>query len=443
MANNAEANRPAYKARPHQQELHRAMRRFSVLVCHRRFGKTVLAINELIDRSVRCRRPEPRHAYLAPLRKQAKRVAWDYLKRFTAYLPERAVHEGELRIDLWGGRRIFVDGADNPDALRGLYLDGVVLDEYGQMQPALWRQVVRPALSDREGCALFIGTPKGKNAFHDLFREAEAKGTAGDKDWFAALRRASETGVIPPAELEAARRDMDADEYDQEFECSFAAGIVGAYYTKLLAEAEREMRVGNVPWEPSIPVHTAWDLGIGDSTAIWFLQQVGREWRWIDYCESAGVGLDHYARTLAAKPYVYGEHLLPHDAAARELGTGRTRIEMLASLGLRARIVARHAVDDGIQAVRALLPRSWFDAKKCARGLDALRHYRRAWDERLGLFRPRPLHDWASHGADAARVAAMGLREARAGTAPQRAALGDYDVFARPVAADGEWDAMG
>ncbi len=433
-----------YQPRSHQAALHKEILRFSVLVCHRRFGKTVLAVNELIDRSLRCERDEPRHAYLAPLRKQAKRVAWDYLKRFTAHVPDRVVREGELRVDLSGGRRIFVDGADNPDALRGLYLDGVVLDEYGQMQPSVWSQVVRPALSDRQGKALFIGTPKGRNAFHDLYQEATAKMAAGDGDWFAALRRASDTGVIPPAELEAARRDMDEDEFAQEFECSFAAGIVGAYYAKLLADAERENRIGNVPWEPALPVHTAWDLGIGDSTAIWFVQQTGRELRWIDYHESAGVGLDHYARVLGAKPYVYGEHLLPHDAAARELGTGRTRIEMLASLGIRGRIVARHAVDDGIQALRALIPRAWFDAAKCARGLEALRAYRRAWDERLGLFRARPLHDWASHGADAARTAAMGLREARDRPAPQRAAIGDYDIFARhPAQAEGDWDAMG
>lgn len=433
-----------YQPRSHQAALHKEILRFSVLVCHRRFGKTVLAVNELIDRSLRCERDEPRHAYLAPLRKQAKRVAWDYLKRFTAHVPDRVVREGELRVDLSGGRRIFVDGADNPDALRGLYLDGVVLDEYGQMQPSVWSQVVRPALSDRQGKALFIGTPKGRNAFHDLYQEATAKMAAGDGDWFAALRRASDTGVIPPAELEAARRDMDEDEFAQEFECSFAAGIVGAYYAKLLADVERENRIGNVPWEPALPVHTAWDLGIGDSTAIWFVQQTGRELRWIDYHESAGVGLDYYARVLGAKPYVYGEHLLPHDAAARELGTGRTRIEMLASLGIRGRIVARHAVDDGIQALRALIPRAWFDAAKCARGLEALRAYRRAWDERLGLFRARPLHDWASHGADAARTAAMGLREARDRPAPQRAAIGDYDIFARhPAQAEGDWDAMG
>ena len=192
------------------------MRRFNVLVCHRRFGKTVLAVNELVHRSLTCGAPHPRHAYLAPLRKQAKRVAWDYLKRYTAAIPARTVNEAELRIELPGGRRLFVEGADNPDALRGLYLDGVVLDEFGQMNPEAWREVIRPALADRAGWAIFIGTPKGRNAFHAVFEAGRAAIAKGDPDWYAQVFRASESDVIPAAELEAARRDMDEAEYAQE-----------------------------------------------------------------------------------------------------------------------------------------------------------------------------------------------------------------------------------
>ena len=418
-----------YAPRPLQRQVHAHLRRFNVLVCHRRFGKTVLAVNELVHQSLRCERPAPRHAFLAPLRKQAKRVAWDYLKHYTAALPWRRVVEAELRVDLPGGRRLFVDGADNPDALRGLYLDGVVLDEYGQMPAQAWREVVRPALADRGGGAIFIGTPKGRNAFHDLYREAQGLMEGGDDEWYAALFRASETGVVPAAELAAARRTMDDALFAQEFECSFEAAIAGAYYGKQIAAAEAEGRIGRVPWDPVLPVHTAWDLGIGDATAIWFVQQAGRETRFIDYHEDSGVGLDRYARALLDKPYVYGQHLLPHDAAARELGTGRSRLELLATLGIRARLVPRHALDDGIAAARMLLPRAWFDAGRCARGLDALRHYRREWDERLGLFRTGPLHDWASHAADALRTAAMGLMDPAKPPPTQRFALSDWDPF--------------
>lgn len=346
----------------------------------------------------------PRYAYLAPQYKQAKRAAWDYLKFFTAPIPGRRVHETELRVDFQSGARISLLGAEDPDALRGIYLDGVVLDEFAMMTPRVWSEVVRPALADRNGWAIFIGTPRGRNEFFQLYERARER-----SDWFAALYRASETGVIVESELAAARRDMDEDEYEQEFECSFEAAIVGAYYGKLLGAAERDGRIGNVPWDPAVPVHTAWDLGIGDSTAIWFLQQVGHEVHWIDYYEASGVGLDHYAKMLQGRPYVYGEHLLPHDAEARELGTGRSRVETLARLGVKARVLPREGVDDGIQAVRLLIPRSWFDAGKCAAGLEALRNYRREWNEKRDVYQPRPLHDWASHAADAARCAAMGL----------------------------------
>jgi phage terminase large subunit len=212
-----------YAPRPLQRHVHRNLRRFNVLVCHRRFGKTVLAVNELVHQSLLCPLPAPRHAYLAPLRKQAKRVAWDYLKHYTARLPWRRVVEGELRIDLPGGRCLFLDGADNPDALRGLYLDGVVLDEYGQMPAHAWREVVRPALADRQGTAIFIGTPKGRNAFHDLYSGAEAQSAELRSEWFAALFRASETGVVPAAELAAAWREMDDALFAQEL----MAGMLG------------------------------------------------------------------------------------------------------------------------------------------------------------------------------------------------------------------------
>ncbi len=275
-----------YRPRPLQSEIHRQLVRFNVLVCHRRFGKTVLCVNELIDRALANRRPRPRYGYIAPLYRQAKQVAWDYLKFYTSPIPGARANESELRVDLPGGRRIQLFGADNPDALRGIYLDGVVLDEYAQMSPRVWTEVLRPTLADRIGFAIFIGTPKGRNAFHDLYQQA-----LGDPAWYAALHRASETGVVAADALAAPRRDMSGEEFAQEFECSFEAAIVGAYYARLLSAADAEGRIANVPWDPAVPVHTAWDLGIGDSTSIWFVQQVGRELRWIDFYETSGVGL--------------------------------------------------------------------------------------------------------------------------------------------------------
>ena len=397
-----------YEPRPYQLELHRAHKRFGVLVAHRRFGKTVFAIGLLVRKAGQCGKEAGRFAYVAPFYRQAKAVAWDYLKRFTANLPYATHHETELRCDLGNGGRVTLYGADDPDSLRGLYLDGVVLDEYAQMRPRVWSEVIRPALVDRGGWALFIGTPMGRNALYELYERAK-----GDPAWFAELHRASETGIIDAAELAAARAEMSEEEYAQEFECSFDAAIRGAYYGPLIAAAEAEGRVARVPWQPGVPVHTAWDLGVNDATAIWFCQQVGREVRLIDYYESSGVGLDHYARVLQQKPYAYGDHILPHDAEVQEMGSGRTRVETLQGLRLRPRVLPQHDRMDGINEVRKLLPRCWFDAEKCKPGLEALRVYRREWDDRRKCFDDRPLHDWSSDAADALRYLAMGLREVR------------------------------
>jgi hypothetical protein len=394
-----------YSPRRQQSALHHSLKRFNVLVAHRRFGKTVFAINRLIEEAQDCKKDAPRFAYLAPYYRQAKNVAWDYLKRFTRDIPDIRHHETELRCDFPNGARVTLYGADFPDRLRGLYFDGIVLDEYAQMEPRIWSEVVRPALTDRLGWAVFIGTPRGRNAFWKLYNRARR-----DKDWFTALHRASETGLIGKAELAAARREMSEEEYEQEFECSFEAPQTGSYYGKLMAAADQAGRIREVPWDPALPVTTAWDLGIGDSTAIWFCQQAGAEVRLIDYLESAGVGLDYYAAALRERPYVYDEHLMPHDAETNEIGTGKSRLEVLAGLGIRARVLPRLKVDDGIQAVRALLPRCWFDADKCTRGIETLRNYRRAFDVSLGYFRPVPVHDWSSHGADAFRYLALGLR---------------------------------
>lgn len=420
---------PGFRARPHQDALHHALKRFNVVVAHRRFGKTVWVINEIIERSLQCNLPRPRYAYLAPLHRQAKQVAWDYAKHYVREIPGMKPNEAELRIDFMGERRISLYGADNPDALRGIYLDGVVLDEPAQMRPRVWSEIIRPTLADRGGWAIFIGTPKGHNEFHDLY-EGATKGfkheapdgavtRVVDPDWYGAMFKASETGILPPEEIAAMRRVMSEDEAEQELECSFSAAILGAYYARLLHAAEQEQpsRIGRVPYEPKLPVSTAWDLGIGDDTAIWFVQQNGREVWVIDYYENRGVGLDHYAKVLREKPYSYNRHILPHDVEVRELGSGKTRLEVLRSLGVglievlpRLAAGAANEVDDGIQAVRTLLPRCWFDASRCMLGLEALRHYRREYDDERKVFSDRPLHDWTSHAADAFRYLARGLK---------------------------------
>jgi phage terminase large subunit len=397
-----------YYPREAFQAFHERTQRWAVIVAHRRAGKTVACVNDLIRRALQDGKKDGRYAYLSPYFSQAKAVAWDYLRRFAQPLLGDKPNETELRVDLVNGARIRLYGADNPDALRGLALDGVVLDEVADMRPRVWGEIIRPALADRQGWAVWIGTPKGHNAFHDVWQQAQA-----NADWFALLLKASATGILPAEELIDARRTMSEDEYAQEFECSFEAAIQGAYYGKELAAAEEEGRISGVPAEKGALVHTAWDLGIGDSTAIWFVQQVGREVRVIDYYEASGVGLDHYAKVLQAKPYLWGEHIVPHDAAVRELGTGKTRIETLANLGIRTKMAPKLSIDDGIHASRMLLARCWFDRERTFEGLGKLKQYRREWDEERKTFKPRPLHDHSSHAADAFRYLAVGLTPER------------------------------
>lgn len=374
-------------------------------MCHRRFGKTVLAVNELIDRAIRCKLPSPRFAYIAPFFVQAKTVAWDYLLQFTRMIPGVKKNESELRVDLPNGARISLYGGDNPDRLRGLYFDAIVLDEMADMEPRLLPEIIRPALSDRRGSLIAIGTPKGRNAFYDMYQAAQ-----GQPDWYAATFKASETNIVAEAELDDIRRMLSPQQYEQEMECSFDAAIQGAYWGKELATAEAAGRMTAVDATGG-PVQTVWDLGIGDSTAIWFWQAVGPEIRVLDFYENHGMGLEHYAGVIASKPWPRGDDWVPHDARVRELGTGRTRIETMRGLGLKPRLVPDHKLEDGINAVRVTIPRMWFNTPATRDGVEGLKQYRADYDEKARAFKDRPRHDWTSHRADAMRYLAMAYRE--------------------------------
>lgn len=403
-----------YEPRIQFRDYHARSERFACIVAHRRAGKTVSAINDLIRDALTCEKPNPRVAYVAPYFKQAKAVAWDYAKEFSRPIPGTSINEAELRVDYPNGGRLRLFGADNFDALRGIYLDAVVLDEPADFPANAWPTVIRPALSDRKGRATFIGTPKGKNEFWDVWQTAQEA-----PDWFALRLKASETGLLDAGELDAALRDMGEDRYAQEFECSFEAAIQGAYYGREMHRATEEGRICRVPYAPQLPVWTAWDLGVGDSTAIWFMQANGAERRLIDYYETSGVGLDHYVKVLNERDYVYGGHILPHDVEVRELGSGKRRLDVLRELGLKdVTIAPKLPVDDGIQATRPFIAAAWFDAERCKRGIEALRQYRRDYDEKGRTFRSRPLHDWTSHGADAMRYLATGWKGTSA--APKR-----------------------
>ena len=420
-----------YKPRALQAEMHNSLKRWNVLVMHRRFGKTVFAVNQLIKTTLTCPLPRPRTAFVAPTFAQAKRIAWDYVKYYASVIPGVTFNETELRADFPNGGRLMLLSAENPDALRGIYLDECVFDEFGMQNPRVWGEVVRPALSDRQGSACFLGTPAGHNHFFDLLDTARGQIAEGSEDWYFKICKASETGIVKPEELDAAKAQMTPEQYEQEYECSFTAAIIGAYYGKLLGDAEEDGRITRVPYDPMYPVHTAWDLGINDSTAIWFAQIFrGGAVNVIDYYESSGVGLDHYADILTKKDYNYGDHLAPHDIEVRELGSGKSRLETAFSLGIRFKVIPKMKVADGINAARMMLPRCYFDRDKTAEGLDMLRQYRQEWDDRKRSFRDAPRHDFTSHAADAFRYLAVGLENrTKMVRPPQAVADNAYNPF--------------
>lgn len=373
------------------------------MVAHVRCGKTVACINDLVDAALRCKLPNPRFAYVAPLLSQAKDVAWTYLKAYTQAIPGCSVNESELRVDLPNGGRIRLYGADNYQRLAGIYLDGVVLDEYGDMDPRAWKEVIRARLSDRNGWALFIGTPRGQNHFSDLWTEAQS-----NAEWFNLRLPASATKILDERELYSARMAMSEEDYAAQYECSFTASVVGAYWGREMQRVEDEGRIIRVPYQPELGVETWWDLGIRDAMAIWFTQTAGREVHVIDYMEENGQGFPWFAAQLQAKGYVYASHNAPHDIQVRELGSGKSRLETAASLGIRFNVVPDVGVQDGIDAARSFFARCWFDREKTERGRTALAGYRKTWDEKRKTFSSAPFHDWTSHGSDAWRYLSVG-----------------------------------
>jgi hypothetical protein len=263
-----------------------------------------------------------------------------------------------------------VIGADDPDRLVGANPVGIIFSEWSVMPPKVW-EFLRPIVAENGGWVVFIYTPRGRNHGYRTLKMAEK--TSG---WFSQRLSVEDTEAIPMSAIEEEREaGMPEELVQQEFYCSFDAPLVGSYYGDLMSAMMEEERIGVIPHEPEQPVTTAWDLGVADATAIWFHQQVGHEHRLIDYYQSSGVGLDHYAKVLSEKPYTYREHLVPHDATVRELGSGKSRIEVARKLGMNMRVAPKMGLADGINAVRMLLPKVWMDEKRCAHGIEGMRQY--------------------------------------------------------------------
>ena len=394
-----------YKPRELQNFLHKKCdkNRFNVIIVHRRGGKTVFAINHLIKKALTNKRPYPRYAFISPYRLQGKSTAWDYLKQFSAAIPGTKFNESELRVDFnVNNSRIQIIGAENSSAIRGQYFDGIIVDETQNIAPDLFDTILRPCLSDRNGFAIFIGTPRGRNYFYQLHQLAKQT-----EDWFTCVFRASETKIIHEKELTDAKAIMSPEAYAQEMECSFQAGISGSYYGAMMESLDKNGHIKDFEIDDSQEVETWWDLGMNDSTVITFVQRTKNEIKVIDSYENSGEGLEHYLNIIDSKPYIYSKHIAPHDIRVRELGTNKSRWESAKEMGLEFDIAPKLSVEDGIEQVRQLLPKCWFHKRNCNKLVEALKSYCKRWDEKNNCFRTRPLHNWASHFADSFRYGSI------------------------------------
>jgi phage terminase large subunit len=382
--------------------------RKAVLCYPRRHGKDILSLNWMACASIQ---RVGLYVYVFPLQNQARRVVWNGIdgqgKKFIDAWPRELIaskSNAEMRLHLKNGSVVQILGSDDPDKLVGMNPVGLVYSEYAMANPMSWK-LVSPILAENGGWVVFNSTPRGMNHFSKMLNHAKAN--AWDRktyppkanQWFWQHETAKTLKVLTPEDLRVMRGELgDEALFQQEAFCSFSSPMQGAYYDNQLKFLRKNGRIGKVPADPRLPVHTGWDLGIDDATAIWFAQVHGREVRLVHYYENSGEGLPHYARYLkdwaADNNLSYGFHYAPHDISVRELTSGKSRLESAKSMGLRFRPVKKHAVEDGIEQTRNFLPQCWIDAEGCERGVDCLASYRKEWDPLHAVFKTRPLHDW-------------------------------------------------
>lgn len=435
-----------YIPRSWQQRTHNKLKRHNILVFHRRGGKTVFGLNEMIDKAVRFSKRDPKtgllfknpqFAFVATTVGQAEKIAWPYLKEYCKGIPGVKFNESKLRVTFphpHGICTIFVFGAENFDNMRGIYLDGYILDEFADMHPDVRDKVLLPTLSDRKGWEIIIGTPKGDNAFKTLYMQALEEPDL----WFSCLHKASETGILDDDELKMLQRTMSEEAYRQEYECDFDAAPKGFYYATQMQHAKEEGRIGEFPYDPNRMVGTFWDIGVSDSTVIWFVQEVDRQPYVIDYYENHGMGYEHYHSIIEKKGYKYAAHFFPHDVKQVEPLYGGSRLDFLQTFPEfrdKIRVVPKStSLAEDIHKVRQFLTTCKFNREGTAEGRKSLCGYMRKYDPKEQCYAKTPLHNWASHGADGFRQLAVSFEHGiLEGIDPYYdlpdEADGDYDVF--------------
>lgn len=410
-----------WEPRAHQRRLWRALQRGTkrtLEVAHRRWGKDDVALHWA---ATQCVQKPAVYWHMLPEASQARKAIWTAVnphsgirrieEAFPPEIRDGPPRETDMLIRFKSGAIWQVVGSDNYNSLVGSPPFGVVMSEWALANPAAW-DFLEPVLVENGGWAMFISTPRGRNHMARMFDAYQ-----GDPEWYVERSSARDTDVFSPEQLDKIRRDYVVRRgeavgkafFNQEYLCSFDAPVVGAYYAEWIQSAEDEGRITIVPYDAAYPVVAAWDLGYGDQTCIWVAQQCGRELRLIDYYANSGQAAGHYVEWLREQRYPMPKHILPHDANAHEKASGQTYAQAMEKLGCDVTVLPPSAIEAGIQAVRALLPRCVFDRGRCQKGVDSLRQYRADYDEKHEVLRPAPVHDWASHGADAFRYLAMGL----------------------------------
>lgn len=385
-------------------------------VWHRRAGKDLIALNWLISSAVHEQIGTYWHVF--PTYRQGKKAIWDETdkdgKKYLDHIPKdliKSKNDMEMRVELWNGSSYQIVGSDNVDSLRGANIKGVAFSEFSEQRPSAW-EVIQPMIESNNGFALFNFTPKGQNHAYKLFEYAKSTPT-----WFSQILTVEDTidqvftlEQITRIKEEHLAKGKTLDLFNQEYYCSFAGSVDGAYYATILADLEKKGRIGNYAHDPVLQVSTWWDLGISDATAIWFTQTLGNEIRIIDYYENQGHGMQHYIKYCKDKPYIYDSHNAPHDIRVREFSNGKSRLETAYNLGMSFNVVPHIPIIDGINAVRSILPRCYFD-KSTIKGLESLKNYKKSFKEIVNCYDDKPLHDWTSHAADAFRYFAVGFQE--------------------------------
>lgn len=421
-----------FEPREYQRALYNAVvrdgKKRACVVWHRRAGKDKVFINVLAAKAMQ---RVGTYFYILPYYAQARKIIWEGMDkngfRLIEHFPQQLVKRRsnqEMVLELVNGSVIRLLGSDNIDSIVGTNPIGIVFSEFSVHKVEAWNYL-RPILLENDGWAIFNGTPRGKNHLYTMYQIAQS-----DPQWFSQVLTIDDTKVMTPAQVEdEVRMGMPRALALQEFYCSFDAAMTGAYYGELMTKLHEQGRLTNVPYDPSKRVNTFWDLGISDTMVIgMFQQEDSGAIKIIDVMSDTGKGLDYYVAEMFKKPYIYGYHILPHDVRQRELAQGKTRLQTLRDLGLKDIVVAtKVSVEDGINAARNILARSWIDDVRCAKLIDALNQYHADFDPD-SLAYGRPVHDWSSHYADAVRMLAVAIRPERSETARVNMAVGTgYD----------------